>query len=249
MTNRCLSCNHSFKGNYCPNCGQKASVKRLTFSVLLHDLFHFFTHLENGFLFTTRSFLVKPGVSSTEYISGKRKKYQTPISYFFIWTSLYILIHNIIINHYHYELTGEIVTQMNIKEQSNIFFRQHFTLFIIPVLLLSSFLLYIIMAGSRYNFIEILMLSLFGTGTYFMMSFVTDFILGFIFKVNVLNANVFLYQGILSSVYNVWFSYDFFKRTYLPYFWLRLITVSVLIAIGGWLMMFYLPVAWLSWRA
>jgi len=245
MSTTCLSCGQPFKGNYCPNCGQKASVKRLTVSVLLKEFFHFFTHLENGFLFTTWNFIIRPGISSLNYIAGKRKEYQPPVSYFLIWTGLYILIHNTIINHFHYELIREMVNQMNIKEQSNILFRQHFTLFILPVILLSALLLYYIMAKPRYNFIEILTLSLYGSGTYFMMSFFSDLILGFIFKVNVLTINVFLFQGILSSLYNFWFSFDFFRRLRLGFFWLRLIIVSILIAIGGWLIMFYLPMAWL----
>ena len=137
---------------------------------------------------------------------------------------------------------------MNIGEQSNILFRRHFTLFIIPVIFLSAFLLYRIMAKPRYNFIEILAMSLYGTGTYFMMSLVSDVFLGIFLKSNILTANVFLWQGILSSLYNFWFSFDFFKRLRVPLFWLRLIGVSILIAIGGWLIMFYLPMAWIYFQ-
>jgi hypothetical protein len=245
MTATCLNCGSQFDGNYCSNCGQKATVKRLTASALLEDVFHFFTHLETGFLFTTWNFLVRPGVSSINFISGKRQKYQKPVSYFLIWTGLYVIVHNTIINHFQYELTSAIVSEMNIKEQSNILFRQHFNLFIIPVLLLSAFLLYYILAKPLYNFTEILTLSLYGAGTYFMMSFLSDFIVGYIFRVNVLTTNIFLFQGILSSVYNFWFSFDFFKRLNLRYFALRLIAASFLIAISGWLVMFYLPMAWL----
>ena len=245
MSTTCLSCGHQFKGNYCPNCGQKATVKRITASVLLEDIFHFFTHLETGFLFTTWNFLIRPGVSSVKYIEGKRLPYQKPVSYFLIWAGLYILLHNTIIHHFHYELNSKIVDEMNIKEQSNILFRQHFTLFIIPVLFLSAFLLYYMMAKPRYNFVEILTLSIYGAGTYFMMSCLSDLVVGYLFKVNVLTTQIFLFQGILSMVYNFWFSFYFFKRSHLRFFWLRLITVSLLIAMGGWLIMFYLPMAWL----
>jgi hypothetical protein len=140
------------------------------------------------------------------------------------------------------------VNRMNIKAQSNILFRQHFTLFILPVILLSALLLYYIMARPRYNFIEILTLSLYGAGTYFMMSFLSDFLFGYVFKVNILTINVFLFQGILSTIYNFWFSFDFFKRLRLRFFGLRLITASILIAISGWLIMFYLPMAWLYFQ-
>ena len=78
MLTICLNCHHSFKGKFCPNCGQKARVGRLTASALLKDLIHFFTHLESGFVFTTWSFLIIPGTSSLNYIAGKRKEYQKP---------------------------------------------------------------------------------------------------------------------------------------------------------------------------
>jgi Protein of unknown function (DUF3667) len=245
MTITCLNCGHHFKGNYCPECGQKASVKRLTAAVLLEEFLHFFTHLETGFLFTSWNFIVRPGISSLNFVAGKRKNYQKPVSYFLIWTGLFILIHNAIINYYHYHLTSEIVTQLNIREQSNIFFRQHFTFFIIPVILVSAILLYYIMARPGFNFIELLALCLYGAGSYFMMSFLSDFVLGVILKVNILAVNVFLWQAVLSSVYNFWFSYDVFKRLHLHLFWLRLLTVSILVAVSGWVLMFYLPMAWI----
>ncbi len=241
----CLNCGNRFEGKYCSNCGQKASVQRLSASILFEETLHFLTHMESGFLHTTRSFLLKPGISSLNYIAGKRKEFQKPVSYFLIWTGLYILLHNTIINHYHYQLTRELVTDLNIREQSNILFRQHFTIFLLPVIALSSVLLYVIMAKPLYNYIEILTLSLYGAGTYFMISFISDVVLGFIFKINILSVNVFLWQGILSSIYNFWYSFDFFNRTHIRFFWIRLLLVSALIAIGGWIIMLYLPLAWL----
>jgi hypothetical protein len=245
MFTSCLNCHHSFKGKFCPNCGQKASVKRLTAAELLKDIIHFLTHLESGFLFTTWSFLIRPGIASLEYIAGKRKEYQTPVSYFLIWTGLYILIHNAIINYYHYQITNEIISSPDMLERSNILFRRHFSMFIIPLIILSAIILYYIMAKPQYNFTEILICCLYGGGTYFMMCLISDCILGFLFKVNILTTNVFLWQTILSALYNFWVTYDLFKRLRLRLFWLRLFGASVLVSIGGWLIMIYLPLAWL----
>jgi len=245
MLTICLNCHHSFKGKFCPNCGQKARVGRLTASALLKDVIHFFTHLESGFVFTTWSFLIRPGTSSLNYIAGKRKEYQTPVSYFLIWTGLYILVHNAIINYYHFKVTTEIVSSLDIWEKSNILFRNHFSLFVIPVIIISGIILYYIMARPQYNFTEILVCCLFGAGTYFMMCLISDLVFGIIFKINILTANIFLWQTILSSLYNFWFTFDFFKRLRLRLFWLRLISVSILVAIAGWVIMVYLPMLWL----
>lgn len=249
MLTTCLNCHHSFKGNFCPNCGQKANLGRLTTGTLIKDILHFLTHIENGFLFTTWSFLARPGISSINYIAGKRKDYQKPVSYFLIWTGLFILLHNAIVNFCHYQLAKELIVQMDISEQSNLLFRQHFTLFIIPVILVSATLLYFIMGKPTYNFIEILTLSLYGAGTYFMMSLFSDIILGLLFKVNILIQGVFFWQGVLSSVYNFWFTYDLFKRLNERWFWLRLICLSLSVALSGWVIMLYLPMAWIYFTA
>ena len=249
MSTTCLNCGNFFSGNYCPDCGQKATVKRLTASGLLVDIFTFFTNLEHGFLFTSWSFLIKPGTSAMQYLTGKRKDYQKSASFFLIWTGLYILLHNTIVSLFHYQVRSNVISPMDPGEQSNIFFRQHFTLFIIPVILYSALLVYYIMAKPKYNYIEILILSLYGSGIYFMMSFISDFLLGFIFRVNILSENVFLWQALLSTVYNFWFSFDLFKRLSLKLLWLRLISVSILIAISGWVIMFYLPMLWISFIA
>jgi hypothetical protein len=245
MLTKCLQCGHHFRGKYCPNCGQKANVQRLSVTVILEEVLHFFTHLENGFIFTTKNFLVQPGISSLDFISGKRKNFQKPVSYFLIWIGLYILLHNAIINHFHYQLSREVVQSLNVEEQSNILFRQHLSIFIFPVIMVSAILLYFIMAKPVFNFIELFTLCLYGTGTYFMISTFTDILLGYFFHVNILSLNVFLWQGVLSTLYNLWFTYDVFKRKKLRYFWLRLIFVSFLIFISGWLIMFYLPVLWI----
>lgn len=243
----CLNCGHSFKGNFCSNCGQKATVKRITATVLLEDVIHFFTHLEKGFLFTTWNFIVRPGSTSLYYLEGKRKKYQGPVSYFLIWTGLYILAHNLIISYHHfrYQLSAEIFTQLNMREQANVLLRTHFTLFIIPLILLTALLIYILLASPRFNFIEIFTACLYGAGTYFMMLFISDMVLGLIFKVNTISAGVFLWQTILSLVYNFWFSYDFFKRVHLRLLWLWLISVAFLTTVIGWAIMYYLPLAWI----
>lgn len=244
MSTKCLNCEHVFKGKFCPNCGQKATIKRLTATALFEEVFHFFTHLEKGFPFTTWSFLIKPGISSLNYISGKRKKYQAPVSYFLIWTGLYIILHNTIVNYFQYQLSGEVITQLDKSGQANMILRKHFTVFILPAVFCSAVSIYFILAKPKYNFTEITALCLFGGGTYFMMLFFSDLILGFIFKVNVLTTPVFLWQAALSFFYNLWFSFDIFKRTPLRLFWIRLFFTVSIVAISGWVILFYLPIIW-----
>lgn len=246
MQHTCLNCHAHFKGNYCPECGQKATVKRITGGAVIAEVIHFFTHLEKGFLHTSLSLLAKPGLVSLDYLEGKRKNYQPPVSYLLIWTSVYILAHNFIIRAFSYTLSNEALTLPGITEEANEMLRKHFTLFIAPLPVVSALLIFLILARKRFYFSEVLTLCIYGTGTYFMMLFASDVIFGSILHVNVLSANIFTWQSLLSSVYNFWFSYDLFKRIQLKNFWLRLITVTVLITLIGWSILVYLPQAWIA---
>lgn len=242
----CLNCGKLFEGNFCPDCGQKAEVERLTPAVLLKEALHFFFHFEKGFLFTAWNFIVRPGKASIDFLNGKRKQFQKPVSYILILTGLYILLHNFIINHYqyHYTLFNKNISNLDFQEQSNILLRMHFTPFILFIILLSAVIIYPILGRSNFNFIEILTLCLYGGGTYFFMLIISDLILGLIFKINIISMQVFLWQTTLSSIYNFWFSFDIFKRKNIKFLWLRLIITAILISAMGWTIMNYLPMLW-----
>ncbi|HEY6064396.1 MAG TPA: DUF3667 domain-containing protein, partial [Chitinophagaceae bacterium] len=84
----CKNCGEELHGTYCSHCGQKAREERITFRFIWTEAIHFFTHIEHGFLFTSWSMLVRPGATVKNFIEGKRKPYQSPVSYFLVWTAV-----------------------------------------------------------------------------------------------------------------------------------------------------------------
>jgi len=91
---KCKNCGADSDGKYCKNCGQETEVKRLEVKTIFHDVTHGILHWENSILRTFRYLLFKPGVTVREYISGLRKSYVKPFSYFiFIQTIFVILFH------------------------------------------------------------------------------------------------------------------------------------------------------------
>lgn len=245
---QCLNCGYPLTRKFCPECGQKAEVEKLTARHLFHQAIHAVTHYEKGFLHTIGHFIARPGTASLNFLKGKRKEYHQPMGYILILTALYIVVHNFIIKIYdfHYSVSSENPKLLDFKEESNIFLRTHFTPIAFVILLLSAYIVYLVMAGKIFNFIEILALCLYGGGTYFMMLTVSDIILGMIFKINIISVNVFIWQTVLSLLYNLWFTYDIFKKIHIRYFWPRMIITGILISASGWLIMNYLPVLWLS---
>lgn len=236
----CINCGNKFTGKFCNECGQKAGAKRITAAHLLNETIHTLTHYEKGFLHTVWHFLVMPGRASLKFLRGKRKEYQRPVSYILILTGVYILMHNFIINRWH--LTYELWHDSSLMTgKANIFLREHFTPFILIILLASALIIYLILGKGKFNFVEILTLCLYGAGTYFMMLTVSDILLGALLGVNIISMNVFLYQTILSSLFNFWVCFDIFKRVHMRFLWPRLILTAVLISITGYSIMTYVP--------
>ena len=91
-TTKCLNCGTSFQGKYCYECGQKASVQKLTWKSILEEVVHFFTHAEHSFIYTSKQLVKAPGIIVKEFLDGKRKKVHKPITFLLIWAAILKLI-------------------------------------------------------------------------------------------------------------------------------------------------------------
>lgn len=88
----CKNCGSSFTGNYCSNCGEKiyhAHDKSLHH--ILHEAVHFITHFDGAFFKTIKSVFIHPGLVSSEYVKGIRKKYFKPVSLYLLCVVVYLL--------------------------------------------------------------------------------------------------------------------------------------------------------------
>jgi hypothetical protein len=90
----CLNCETvlSDEQRFCGNCGQKTSTHRLTWAHFRHEFFHALTHADTGILHLFKELVLRPGVVAREYLSGKRKKYFNPFSYFLITAGMLALV-------------------------------------------------------------------------------------------------------------------------------------------------------------
>jgi len=88
----CKNCGATINSKFCPNCGQKAEIHRITFGHLVHEFFHAMTHTDKGILFLIKDLIRRPGAVIREYLDGKRKKYFNPISFLVITSAAGALI-------------------------------------------------------------------------------------------------------------------------------------------------------------
>lgn len=89
---KCISCGLSHNEQYCPNCGERNGVERITISTILGSTFSTITNMDKGFLFNLKSLFLKPRKITTDYISGKRKGILNPISYLIFSITIYLVV-------------------------------------------------------------------------------------------------------------------------------------------------------------
>jgi hypothetical protein len=202
----CKNCEKQVHNLYCSYCGQPVKVERITFSYIWHDVFHFFTHMERGFLFTSVHMLVSPGKTVNDFITGKRKRYQSPISYFLIWTTIYILFlywiekgfgENRVINFSEY--FGPLnTTKLAVS---------HLSLVLAIVIPFQAFYLFILVTKKTYNYFETLTATIYALGTIILLQFVfaVTALLIHIISNSAIDLRI---SDVLKVLYLIWFIYN-----------------------------------------
>lgn len=91
--NTCSNCNFStLEFTFCPRCGQKKlTEKDLRLRVLIGDVMESIFNIDNAFFRTLKLFFLNPGKYVSSYNLGERKKYISPIKWFFIANAIYFL--------------------------------------------------------------------------------------------------------------------------------------------------------------
>lgn len=88
----CLNCGHTYEGNFCPHCGQKAKTKRVVgWKYLWNDILYFL-HYNKKLPFTIGQLMSRPGPAIREFIEGKRVKYYMPLSFVLLLGGFYGLL-------------------------------------------------------------------------------------------------------------------------------------------------------------
>jgi len=92
----CINCGQMIDGKFCPHCGQKRIMPRLTFRQFGHDFMDRVLGLEGMLPRTWKGLTLYPGKVLREYIGGNRKLYVNPLSYYFFQFGFYLLLVNLL---------------------------------------------------------------------------------------------------------------------------------------------------------
>jgi len=94
--NQCINCQAETAGKFCANCGQRTSVKRITFREGWNDFWARIYGFDGMFPNTLRDLTIRPGKASLLFINGNRTKYYGPVGYFFLMITLLYLVSSLL---------------------------------------------------------------------------------------------------------------------------------------------------------
>lgn len=86
----CKNCNNEVNLNYCPNCGQAVSLKRINAHYILHEIEHVL-HFERGILYTIKELILNPGQNVRNYLTENRSRLVKPIIFIIVTSLIYSL--------------------------------------------------------------------------------------------------------------------------------------------------------------
>jgi hypothetical protein len=210
MSITCLNCSAQVNESYCPRCGQKVEVKRLSWHSLGEEVFHFFTHIEKGFLKTTGQLIIHPGRLCKDYLDGKRKTYHKPVSFLLIWISLYLLVWYLADHFIHFE-NRYTATLLSWDASTLDLIQKYRSLIDILILPLTAFINWLILGRPKLNYVEVLCVSCYLFSLTFIIH-ITHIIISSLSGINYKNnVSEFIAVGVI-AIWGFFAFYDFYKR-------------------------------------
>jgi Protein of unknown function (DUF3667) len=96
MQDGCLNCGGTLMPgqHYCPVCGQKATVRRLSIRQLAQDFVIVVINIEKGIVRLLKGLTFAPAKVAIEYVDGKRRKYFSPFAFMTLCIASTVIINN-----------------------------------------------------------------------------------------------------------------------------------------------------------
>ncbi|MBQ6279111.1 MAG: DUF3667 domain-containing protein [Muribaculaceae bacterium] len=91
-THECAACGTEYQGNYCPRCGQSASVGRFSFKKALQHFLNVWGMGNRSMFRSLRDLVLRPGYMIRDYLSGMQSAYFPPFKMFFILFTFSLII-------------------------------------------------------------------------------------------------------------------------------------------------------------
>ncbi|MBO4596379.1 MAG: DUF3667 domain-containing protein [Bacteroidaceae bacterium] len=91
-SHKCASCGTTFVGNYCPRCGQSASIGRFSFTKTIQLFLNVWGVGNRSMFRSIRDLILRPGYMIRDYLSGMHSAYFPPFEMFFLLATVSLLV-------------------------------------------------------------------------------------------------------------------------------------------------------------
>jgi len=89
----CKNCNEPISGNFCSNCGQPATLRRIDRHYIVQEIKDVFI-ANKGFFYTIKKLIVAPGKSVRQFIAKDRYRFVKPITFVIICSLIYTIFNH-----------------------------------------------------------------------------------------------------------------------------------------------------------
>jgi hypothetical protein len=166
----CVNCEQPTQGLYCPHCGQKQGINRLTWGNVFEELQKRLFGFDSNFLRTVKDLTIRPQKVVQSAIDGIRVRYIGAVGYYFLMVTIYIIamsVFNIDMTDYTNELNQSInpdatAEDLAVAQEFSTFIADNFrvvSFLIMPFLILG---IWIVFKNKGYNFLETSVLTFYG---------------------------------------------------------------------------------------
>ncbi len=212
----CKNCDNNFEGDFCNNCGQKASVQKVNFNYFINEISNSFFQVNRGIFYTLKELSVRPGKSIRDYLKGKRKPHYKPLAFALVTSTIFVLLSYLIGEK---TFLGEALSGLSdgFKENENSsdiqngfnWLLNNITYLLLLLVPFFSFSSYLIFKKSKYNYFEHLILNFYIAG---LQSVIYLFFSLFFFLFNIKNYYIEILPIIISILYLFWTYIKFFNN-------------------------------------
>jgi hypothetical protein len=88
----CLNCGTELRGQYCGNCGQRATNRLISLWELIRDGFGDILDIDSRLWRTLIPLLIRPGQLTLDYLQGRRARYMPPFRMYLVLSVVFFII-------------------------------------------------------------------------------------------------------------------------------------------------------------
>lgn len=233
MNIKCLNCGATIQENFCPNCGQKREVQKVSWKFLFKEIIHFFTHVEKAFIRSILKMWSNPGLFVKTYLEGQRKDKQAPVSFLVVWAAVFYLTREVLIHVFHYKM--EIINTFSfINEGAAMYYFKHvtyLTIVFIPVWAVISW--YVGGLFTKINYPEAILIHFYSYSIFFQLLSLITVLCGLIFRMNIMSNTINNVYIVAANLNGLWLNYSIQKAYGVKY---KIIRSLAIVIIGSFIM-------------